>query len=66
MVMDVSFILKMAGVGVVVTLICQLLSKSGRDEQATYVSLAGIVVALMMLIGELRDLFDMIKDVFGI
>ncbi len=64
--MDVSFVLKMAGVGVVVTLICQLLSKSGRDEQATYVSLAGIVVALMMLIGELRDLFDMIKDVFGI
>ncbi len=64
--MDISFVLKMAGVGVVVTLICQLLSKAGRDEQATYVSLAGIVVALMMLIGELGDLFDMIKDVFGI
>ena len=64
--MDISFVLKMAGVGVVVTLICQLLSKAGRDEQATYVSLAGIVVALMMLISELGDLFDMIKDVFGI
>lgn len=64
--MDISFVLKMAGVGVIVTLVCQLLSKAGRDEQATYVSLAGIVVALMMLIGELGDLFDMIKDVFGI
>ena len=64
--MDISFVLKMAGVGIVVTLICQLLSKAGRDEQATYVSLAGIVVALMMLVGELGDLFDMIKDVFGI
>ena len=64
--MDISFVLKMAGVGVIVTLVCQLLSKAGRDEQATYVSLVGIVVALMMLIGELGDLFDMIKDVFGI
>ncbi len=64
--MDISFVLKMAGVGIVVTLVCQLLSKAGREEQATYVSLAGIVVALMMLIGELGDLFDMIKDVFGI
>ena len=64
--MDVSLILKMAGLGIIVTVVCQMLSKAGRDEQATYVSLAGIVVALMMLIGELGDLFDMIKDVFGI
>lgn len=64
--MDISFVLKMAGVGVIVTVICQMLGKAGRDEQATYVSLAGIIVALMMLVGELGELFDMIKDVFGI
>lgn len=64
--MDISFILRMAGLGIIVTVICQMLSKAGRDEQATYVSLAGIVVAIMMLVGEIGALFDMIKDVFGI
>ena len=64
--MDVSLIFKMAGLGIIVTVICQMLSKAGRDEQATYVSLAGIIVAIMMLIGEIGSLFDMVKDVFGI
>jgi stage III sporulation protein AC len=64
--MDVSLILKVAGIGILVTVICQMLSKAGRDEQATYVSLAGIVVALMVLISAVGELFDMIKDVFGI
>lgn len=63
---DVSLILRMAGLGIIVTVICQMLTKAGRDEQATYVSLAGIVVALMMLVGEIGELFDMLKDVFGI
>ena len=64
--MDISLILKMAGVGIIVTVICQTLSKAGRDEQATYVSIAGIIVALMLLVGEIGELFDMVKDVFGI
>lgn len=64
--MDVSLIFKVAGIGILVTFICQMLSKAGRDEQATYVSLAGIVVALMILIGAVGELFDMIKEVFGI
>ena len=64
--MDISFVLKMAGVGVIVTVICQMLSKAGRDEQATYVSIAGILVAIMLLIGELAELLDLIKEVFGV
>ena len=64
--MDISLIFKMAGVGIIVTVICQMLSKAGRDEQATYVSLAGIIVAIMLLLGEIGSLFDMVKDVFGI
>lgn len=64
--MDISLIFKIAGIGVLVTVVCQMLSKAGRDEQATYVSLAGIIVALMLLIGAIGELFDMIKDVFGI
>ena len=64
--MDISLILKIAGVGVIVTVVCQMLSKAGRDEQATYVSIAGIIVALMLLVGELGELFETVKDVFGI
>ena len=64
--MDISCVLKMAGVGVIVTVICQMLSKAGRDEQATYVSIAGIIVALMLLIGELSELLELIKEVFGL
>ena len=62
--MDISLIFKIAGVGIIVSSICQILQKSGRDEQATYVSIAGIIVALLLLVSELGTLFDMIKDVF--
>lgn len=62
---DISLILKIAGVGIIVTVICQMLSKAGRDEQATYVSIAGIIVALMLLVGELGELFNTVKEVFG-
>ena len=64
--MEVSLILRVAGVGMIVTVICQMLSKAGRDEQAIYVSLAGIIVALMILVGELGELFETVKEVFGI
>ena len=64
--MDISLIMKIAGVGIIVTAVCQTLSKAGRDEQATDVSIAGIIVALLLLVGELGALFDMVKDVFGI
>ena len=64
--MEVSLILKVAGVGVIVTVICQMLSKAGRDEQALYVSLAGIIACLMILVGELGELFETVKEVFGI
>ena len=62
--MDISLIIKIAGVGVVVTAVCQMLKAAGRDEQATYVSIAGILVVLLVLIEEMGVLFEMIKDVF--
>ena len=63
--MDISLIIKMAGVGILVAVASQILSKSGRDEQAMFVTIAGILVALMLLVTEIRDLFDMITSVFG-
>lgn len=63
--MDVSLILKIAGVGVLVSAASSILNKSGRDEQATFVTLAGIIVVLLMLVGELGTLFDTVQSVFG-
>lgn len=64
--MDITFIFKMAGVGIIVTAICQTLARAGRDEQATFVSIAGIIVALMLLVSELSELFALVREVFGI
>ncbi len=64
--MDIGIILKVAGVGFLVSVACQVLSRTGRDEQATLVSLAGIVIVLLMLTTEIGELFTTIKAVFGI
>ena len=64
--MEVDLLIKVAGIGMIVAVLCQVLSKAGRDEQALYVSLAGIVVCLMILVGELGELFETVKEVFGI
>ncbi len=64
--MDITLILKIAGVGLLVAASAQILSKSGRDEQATLVTVAGIVVVLMMLIGEVGRLFTSVRGIFGL
>ena len=64
--MDISLIMKIAGIGIIVTVACQMLRTAGRDEQATYVSIAGILVTLLALVEEIGALFDMIGDVFGL
>ena len=64
--MDISLIVKIAGIGILVAVAAQILSKSGRDEQATFVTIAGILVALMLLIRQIGELFDLIVSVFGI
>ena len=63
--MDVSLILRVAGIGILVAVASQILSKSGRDEQAMFVTIAGILAALMLLVTEIRELFDMITAAFG-
>ncbi len=63
--MDVGLILKVAGVGILVTVSCQILSKAGRDEQAMLVSLTGIVLVLMMLVGQIGALYESIRSIFG-
>ena len=62
--MDIGLIMRIAGVGILVTVINQVLSKSGRDEQGLMLIIAGLIVVFLMLVGEVGDLFDKIKDVF--
>jgi stage III sporulation protein AC len=63
-VVDFELILKVAGVGMIVTVICQLMSKAGRDEQSTMVSLVGMVVILILLADKLGDLVRTLREVF--
>ena len=64
--MDVSLVLKVAGMGILVAVAVQILSKNGRDEQATLVTVAGIIVVLLMLVGEMGTLFQTVRSVFGL
>lgn len=63
--MDISLIFKIAGIGILVAVASQILNKTGRDEQATFVTIAGIIVALMLLVSQIKDLFDLVTSVFG-
>lgn len=63
--MDVDLIFKIAGVGIVVAVLNQLLMRSGREEQALLTTIAGLVVVLYVLTREIGALFDTIKQIFG-
>ena len=64
MTMDIDLIFKIAAVGIIVSILNQVLTRSGRDEQATMTTLAGLVVVLMMLAQKIADLFDLVKTLF--
>lgn len=65
-IMDIALLIKTVGVGIIVAVAGQVLQKTGRDEQAMLVTVAGIVVVLMMLIGQLGELFETVRSVFGL
>ena len=62
--MDVDLIFKIAAIGIIVSILNQVLSRSGREEQATMTTLAGLVVVLMMIAQEISNLFDLVKSLF--
>lgn len=64
--MDISLILKTVGVGLIITVATQILTRAGRDDQAMLVSVVGVVVVLLMLTSEINNLFDTIKNTFGL
>ena len=62
--MDIDLIFKIAAIGIIVSILNQVLSRSGREEQATMTSLAGRVVVLLRLAQKIADLFDLVKTLF--
>ena len=63
--MDIDLIFKIAAVGIIVSILNQVLVRSGREEQATMTTLAGLVVVLMILVQKIAELFDLVKTLFG-
>ena len=63
--MEIELIFKIAAVGIIVSILNQVLSRSGRDEQATMTTLAGLVVVLMIVAQKISDLFELVKQNFA-
>ena len=64
--MDVNILFKIAGIGILVAVLNQVLIRSGREEQAMLTTLAGLVVVLFMVVQVIAELFETIKDIFGL
>jgi stage III sporulation protein AC len=62
--MEIGLILKIAGIGMLISIVCSILSKSGRDEQVMFVTVAGIIVVMLMLVDEIGSLLETVRTVF--
>lgn len=63
--MDIDLIFKIAAVGIIISILNQVLTRSGRDEQATMTTITGLVVVLMMVAQKISELFDLVKTLFN-
>lgn len=63
--MDIDILFQIAAVGLIVAVLCQLLNKAERGEQALLVGIAGLVIVLVFVVGEIKGLFDVLRSVFG-
>ncbi len=64
--MDVDLILKAAGIGMIVTVVCQIMSRAGKDEQSNMVSIAAMVVILLLVVEKLGGMVNSIREIFGL
>ena len=64
--MDIDLIFKIAAIGIIVSILNQVLSRSGREEQATMTTLTGLVVVLMIVAQKISDLFELVKHLFDL
>lgn len=64
--MDINLVFRIAAIGIIVSVLNQVLIRSGREEQATMTTLAGLIVVLFMIIQQINHLFDTVKSLFGL
>ena len=64
--MGIEIVLKIAGIGILVAVACQLLKQTGRDDIAMITALAGLVIALMLVINQISALFESVSRIFGL
>ncbi len=64
--MDISLVLKVLGVGILIAVSGQILSKTGRDEQVTWLTISGIIAVLLMLVKEIAGLLTTLRSLFGL
>ncbi|HHU06163.1 MAG TPA: stage III sporulation protein AC [Clostridiales bacterium] len=64
--MDVTLIFKIAAVGIMVTIVNILLSKSGRDEYGLFVNLLGLTIVILIIAPEIKNLFGVIRSLFNL
>ena len=62
--MGIEIVFKIAGIGILIAIICQLLKQTGRDDMAMLAALAGLIITLMMVIDLIGTLFDSVKKIF--
>ena len=62
--MEIGLILKIAGIGILISIVSSILSKSGKDEQAMMLTIAGIIVVMLMLVDEIGSLIESVRTVF--
>lgn len=64
--MDVDLIFQIAGIGIIVAVLNQLLVRSGREEQALLTTITGLIVVLFIVVQKIGELFDMVKNIFNL
>lgn len=63
---EISVIFKLAAIGIIITIVCQVLKKSDRDDIATVVSIVGLVIVLTIAVTMIGDLFTLVREIFGV
>ena len=64
--MDIDLLFKIAGVGILVAVLNQVLSKAGREDQAMMTTLTGVIIVLMMVISKISELFNTVRNTFNL
>jgi len=64
--MDIDLVFRIAGIGILIAVLNQLLVKAGRDDMATMTTIAGLVIVLLMIVDLISNLFESVKRIFGL